>query len=119
MANLLPVVSVSAESSDNSSPYVAWKHYLPAEKYSETDRAMAEKLSAAEKFVEEHSPTSNLEELHDKRCFAMDPRKMRDDAGLAKVWPTMWDDFEADGETVLGVFGLAKHQVRRSGWLSV
>ena len=40
----------------------------------------------------------------------MDAAALRGDPRLARDWPVFWEDLEADGEIVMGMLGLAKHQ---------
>ena len=40
----------------------------------------------------------------------MDAAALKGDPGLARDWPAFWEDLEADGEIVMGMLGLAKHQ---------
>ena len=54
--------------------------------------------------------------LGKRRCFSVDAVALRDDARLSRDWPTFWEDLETEGEVVMGMLGLAKHQVRL--WVS-
>ena len=76
-------------------------------------------MKAAERFMAEHCCDDDDDDVDDngnvgamfRRCFAVDAAALRDDPELARNWTTFWEDLEADGEVVLGILGLAKHQV--------
>ena len=77
-------------------------------------------MKAAERFMVEHCCDDDDDDDVDdngnvgamfRRCFAVDAAALGDDPGLARNWTTFWEDLEADGEVVMGVLGLAKHQV--------
>ena len=77
-------------------------------------------MKAAERFMAEHCCDEDDEDDVDdngnvgavfRRCFAVDAAALRDDPGLMRDWTTFWDDLEAEGEVVMGILGLAKHQV--------